>query len=407
MAHNYERRIQRILNPHDFDNNASNQKLAEKEVELLNSWHNQLQLDGKSKATQADYLEKAAMLLRKVDEEPDDIGKDELNDYLAGKSQGTIDTYKATLKQFFVWYYRSHLRVPEDEEPRFLEQQLTVSGGGKDKVKEEDVPAKEEVEALLESAYNHRDRALIALLADKGMRISEALALDLSDVHYDEAGIYLMVPEAKKDYESYRRNRLTWSRPALKDWLESHPLQGEEDAPLFCSLHKKEGEHIRMTYSAARGRLEAMKDRGEVSDNITLHKFRHYSATRDRQKKHLRDSYIVKDKGWDDPSMLERYDHLTDDTVDKAQIRQMVEDGQLDKSVLEDMSDSGNGEEQKLELIKCPNCGETNSPERDYCDRCNQPFTDEGISKQEQLRNAIQEYVEEKGLMDKLAEETG
>ena len=120
----------------------------------------------------------------------------------------------------------------------------------------------------------------------------------------------------------------------------------------------------------------------------------------------MRDSFIVQDKGWDDPSMLERYDHLTDDTVDKAHIKQMVEDGQLDKSVLEKMNGDGeNGEVTELELIRCPNCGEPNSPERDYCDTCNQPFNEEGIDQQERLQNLAQELLQDKIEEEEIMEE--
>lgn len=91
---------------------------------------------------------------------------------------------------------------------------------------------------------------------------------------------------SKERLRTYRKNLLTWSQPALKDWLETH--------------------------------------------------------------------------------------------VDKAHIKQMMEDGQLDKSVLEKMNGDGeNVEVTELELIRCPNCGEPNSPERDFCDTCNQPFNKE------------------------------
>lgn len=409
MSQNYQQRIKRVLKPEKVDKKSNcHENLDENIRELLQDWHNQLQLDGRSKATRCDYLTKASIFFRKYPENPSEIGKKQVNDFLSGKSQGTISTYKATLKQFFTWYYLDHKQVSKDELPRYIEKQLKVTSyNGQDKVKKEDIPTEQEIKTLMEGCLNHRDRALIAILADKGMRISEALALNVEDVNFDKAGIYLMVPEAKKDYESYRKNRVTWSRPALKDWLEAHPRKDEDKAPLFVTLRKggSYNEYTRLDYGGARGQLERLKKRLDVSENISMHKFRHYSTTRDRQKEHLRDSYIVKDKGWDDPSMLERYDHLTDDTVDKAHIKQMVKDGQLDKSVLEDLQNGDSEDVQELELIKCPNCQSANSPERDYCDQCNQPFNQDGIDKQEELKSLINDVIEEKGLMDKLKQE--
>lgn len=409
MVRNYEKRKDRVLNPENHENNC-HKNLTEEQIELLNLWNNQLQLDNKSDTTIVDYLEKSSRFLRSCNsEEVQEIGKEEVTAYLSGKSQNSLRTYKATLRQFFLWFYLDHLEVEEGDIPRFVDSKLKVSGTtAKNKVKKEDIPTEEEVQTLMKHAANHRDRALIALLADKGMRIKEALELEMQDVNFDQAGIYLMVPEAKKDYESYRKNRLTWSRPALKDWIEHHPRGDEDNPPLFVKMQTRVDEEPfrAMTYDAARQMLNKLMKRADLpehrQDRLSLHKFRHYSTTVDRQKQHMRDSFIVKDKGWDDPSMLEKYDHLTDQEVDIAHIKQMVEDGQLDKSVLEDF---GNGEEddlKEIELIRCPNCSHPNSPERDFCDQCNQPFNDEGIEKQDQLREAIDEYIEEKGLMEKL-----
>lgn len=408
MAHRYKHRIERFTNPEKFDQNC-HRNLPGNALQTLQHWNNQLDLDEKSQATRSDYLEKASIFLRNADKTPDEVEKQDVIDFLSDRSSSGRRTYKATLRQFFLWYYLDYQELPKDELPRFVDNQLKVSGSsGQDKVKKEDIPKEEEVKSLLETAWNHRDRALIAVLADRGMRISETPALDIKDVNFDQAGIYLMVPEAKKDYESYRKNRLTWSRPALKDWLETHPRRDEEDAPLFVKLQNRQDEddYRSLKYDAARHAFEKLRKRAGVRQNITLHKFRHYSTTQDRQKKHMRDSFIVQDKGWDDPSMLERYDHLTDDTVDKAHIKQMVEDGQLDKSVLEKMNGDGeNGEITELELIRCPNCGDPNSPERDYCDTCNQPFNEEGIDQQERLQNLAQELLQDRIEKEEILEE--
>lgn len=413
MTHRYKQRIERVLNPEKYEKenrSCCHSNLKDRQIEVLNQWHDHLDFKEKSQATRSDYLEKVSIFLRRTDKEIEDVDKQDAVSFLSDKSSGGKRTYKATLRQFFLWYYREKKRLSDEELPRFINGTLKVeSRGGQDKVKEEDVPTEEEVKNLLETAWNHRDRALIAILADKGMRISEALGLKIRDVNFDPAGIYLMVPCAKKDYDDYRKNRLTWSRPALKDWLENHPRRDEPEAPLFVKLQNRQDEddYRKLKYDAARHMLEKLKGRADV-ENVTLHKFRHYSTTKDRQKKHMKDSFVVKDKGWDDPKMLERYDHLTDDDVDKAHIRQMVEDGQLDKEVLEELEENGNGKgEQELELIRCPNCNLPNSPERDHCDQCNQPFNGEGIEKQERLKNLVQEAIEDKGLMEKLEAEVG
>lgn len=392
---NYEERINKVR-----DGEGVHDEIASAHHDLLRSWDDQLKLNGKSPATRTDYLEKTSNFLRHeaVDgKDMEEIGKQEVNRFLASKgSEQTVYSYKAPLRQFFLWYYTDHRGVSEDDMPRFVDKQLKASPPSKSKVKAEDVPEKDEVLALMDAARNNRDRALIALLADKGMRISEALSLDRKDVHFDRAGIYIMVPEAKKDYESYRKNRLTFSRPALKDWLDVHP-RDEEEAPLFT---KMQGERTRLQYDAARAMMNALKDRADVRDHITLHKFRHYSATNDLKDKHMKERYIVKEHGWDDPSMLDRYGHLTDDEVDRARIKQMVEAGQLPADALENGDDDEDA--VTVELIRCPNCDHDNAPEADMCDRCHQPFTEEAAEEQERYQQLVEEVLEEKGIKEEI-----
>lgn len=421
-ARNYTQRITRIRDGAGIHGN-----LTPSQQQLLQRWDDQLKLDGKSLATRTDYLEKTSNFLRHeavTDTAVSDLGKAEVNQFLADKgTQRTVYSYKAPLRQFFLWYYTDHRGVTDSEVPRFVEKQLKDAPPRKGRVTPEDVPRKEEITQLMTATTNNRDRAVIALLADKGMRISEALSLTRSDVYRDRAGIYLMVPEAKKGYESYRKNRLTFSRPALQEWLDDHPRAGD-NAPLFVNLQRRNecrncgnrgqtghcdqcggdtrSYYPQMQYDAARAMINSLKERAGVRESITLHKFRHYSATADLKNDYLKERFIVKEHGWDDPSMLDRYGHLTDDEVDRARIKQMVADGHLDKSVIEDGED-GNGDAAiELELIRCPNCRTRNSPERDYCDMCNQPFTDEAGEQQARLLNALRDYIEEHGLTEEI-----
>jgi len=54
-----------------------------------------------------------------------------------------------------------------------------------------------EVELLISKALNPRDKALIALLADSGLRIGEALKLRVKDIYFDDYGAFLIAPEGK------------------------------------------------------------------------------------------------------------------------------------------------------------------------------------------------------------------
>ncbi len=124
MVRNYEQRKDRVLNPENYETNC-HQNLTEEQIELLNHWHNQLQLDNKSQTTVVDYLEKTSIFFRKTDaQEVENIGKKEVTAYLSDKSQNSLRTYKATLRQFFLWFYLDHLEVDESDVPRFVDSKL-------------------------------------------------------------------------------------------------------------------------------------------------------------------------------------------------------------------------------------------------------------------------------------------
>lgn len=427
MTRNYEQRRRRVLN-----GEGAHSKLTAEHRDLLNRWSHDLENQEVAESTHTDYLEKLSIFLREAGKPVEEIDKEDALAFLSGKARSTKRTYKTTLRQFFLWYYRDHLQYEQNDLPRFVENQLKVTGTHRPKKRPEDIPKKEEVKELMQAAYNHRDRALIALLADVGCRISEALTMQRRDVDWRGETAVVQIPTVKKGVEDPRRQLrkdvLTFSRPALKDWWEASPVDGDE-APLFCNLQVRNectdcgsrGEqgtcdecggrvashYPAMTYDAARVMLNGLKDRPDVDvrDHITLHKFRDYSVAEDKRDKHMTVDLIMQAKGWDDRSMLERYGPLGDSDVEAARIRQMIEDGQLDPNEMDRFKDE-NGEEQvRLELIRCPACHKPNSPERERCDYCSQPFSTSAAEKQAQLMSAIRSYIDEKGLTDELVEQ--
>ncbi len=116
MVHNYENRINRVRGE-TTDTQQSNvhDNLTERHRDLLRQWDDQLQLEEKSPATRAGYLELLSHFLRETDLPVDEIGRKEVNAFLASKNG--LRTYKGTLPQFFLWYYRDHEQRDADAVP--------------------------------------------------------------------------------------------------------------------------------------------------------------------------------------------------------------------------------------------------------------------------------------------------
>ncbi len=168
-----------------------------------------------------------------------------------------------------------------------------------------------------------RDRALFYLLADTGLRVSEACSLTCDDVDFDELELFVT---GKGDKEA----RIRISPRALahlqnylhiRDLFHNTPLPYPADLPLFSRHDKRAGKKI-LPLSARS--VQQSVDRwvsqflGEkYLHEISPHSFRHYFVT-----------IVLRGTGGDvevakklarhaDISTTMRYAHLADDELDR------------------------------------------------------------------------------------------
>lgn len=95
--------------------------------------------------------------------------------------------YRISLKKFLKW------RLGNGEEYPPCVKWVKVPKNGVRNRLPEDLLTDAEVRALIRSCVNPRDRALISLLADSGVRIGELLTLRVGDVQDDEYGLVVQV----------------------------------------------------------------------------------------------------------------------------------------------------------------------------------------------------------------------
>jgi integrase/recombinase XerC len=115
-----------------------------------------------------------------------------------------------------------------------------------------------------------RDYALFSLLYGSGLRIDEALSLNVGDWPDDALKMRIMgkggkerevplLPEARKRVENYRHTA---------------PLSDDADAPLFCGVQGK-----RLNQGVAQKRMRDLRVDLGLSDTVTPHALRHSFAT--------------------------------------------------------------------------------------------------------------------------------
>jgi integrase/recombinase XerC len=185
-----------------------------------------------------------------------------------GKGNATRARHLSAVRSFFRWAGRRHglanpqvtiLATPRARKP--LPRALTVS------------EAKEVVSDIGEmsdsAAIQARDTALFALLYGAGLRIAEALALDVADAP-GAAGTLRVTGKGNKQ-------RIVPILPAVTDaitaWLRLHPRR-EPAAPLFLGAR---GE--RLNPGVAQRTLRNFRRLHGLPEHATPHALRHSFAT--------------------------------------------------------------------------------------------------------------------------------
>ncbi len=178
-----------------------------------------------------------------------------------------------------------------------------------------------DVTRLIEAVNNARDRALILLLLRTGMRIGEALGLQVNDIDLKEKKVHLM------EGEKNARGRVVYLSSdalfAMKRWLA---VRNNEETYLFY------GQRGRLFYSAARSRFVTYLKKARLDQKgHTVHSLRHTCAS-ELLNAGMRLEVLQQLLGHEDIEITRRYARLTDKTREEEYFRAMalIEKGGID-----------------------------------------------------------------------------
>jgi site-specific recombinase XerD len=137
------------------------------------------------------------------------------------------------------------------------------------------VPEDEAVRQLMlacdpESFEGRRNRALIALLADSGLRIGEALRLRIEDVNFSARTLSVRAGKGQKDGVGFFGAE---AARYVRAWLAKRREARPEDF-LFTDRESRS-----MTRNAATRILHRLSDRAGLPRRVGPHALRHYAAT--------------------------------------------------------------------------------------------------------------------------------
>lgn len=253
----------------------------------------------------------------------------------------------------------------------------------------EDLLSKEEIEAMLQKAGNSRDRALISVLYEGGLRGRELADLTWNDIRFNAWNAVLNT--AGKTGKP-RYIPLVMSRPYLAQWKNDYPAEMHPDAYVFVTMRKSsQGDNLPMSYANVSKRLKKIAKLAGIEKEISTHSFRHSRVT------HLITDKVpetfIKKMMWGNTTtnMFQTYSHLTNEDIDSC----IAEMNGIKIHTEEE-------EEKKDKLLhprQCVECGTVNAPTANFCSVCGSPLTSEAHTETETSQDELQTLLQDESVM--------
>lgn len=305
--------------------------------------------EGWADNTLANDLKALIELSRATNKVFEEVSQDDLysffDDLNSRISFSSVKLYKAKLRIFFRFIKRNDLA------------DICISKKQKSKEKlPEDLLTQKDIEKLINTALNLRDKAFIALLYESGARKGEIMDIQVKHVQFDEQGAVVTLPKGKT---GARRIRIVFATGYLRNWIDNHPDKKNRDDFIWAST-KYEGKV--MGYRTAWGNLQRLARKAGIQKRVNPHSFRHARAT--HLAKDLTEQQLKIYLGWTaGSSMAATYVHLSGKDVDNAILK------------LNGIEVQEKGSDNALKTIKCPRCKEMQNENARYCFKCGLPLS--------------------------------
>jgi integrase len=279
-----------------------------------------------------------------------------------GLSEGTVRNYRKALRVFYKWR-------GED-----WAEDITIGASPERKVNPDALLTDADIDDLLDTAPNLRDKCAIALLADAGFRIGAVASLRVRDVDLSGRLAMVSINEEGNNKDATGAVPITWSRGHVAKWLSEHPRSDDPDAALIHKLRQSDGgdgmdveDDGAMTYQYLARRVRWIGDKAGIDgDKLKTHNFRKTAISRwiregvpEQQIKHR--SFWAKDS-----SQFDVYSGVTSE--------EMNQDIGAFYGIVEEDPDQDGG------MQECPQCNATLRGSESFCGQCGAPLTDDAAA---------------------------
>jgi site-specific recombinase XerD len=212
---------------------------------------------------------------------------------------------KVTIKALFKHFLGEDLYYPK-------QVAWIKTSGAKNKMLPEDLLSEAEVLKLIGAAKDLRDKAIIALLFDTGMRIGELASLRIKDVEIGDAISHVMA----NGKTGMRRIPITFSVPYISQYLNTMQNAKPSDS-LWKTIGRWENTQKTVSSDGIRQMLKRLARNAGIDKRIYPHLFRHSRASYYANR--LTEQQLKVYFGWTgDSKMAATYVHLSGRDIDNA-----------------------------------------------------------------------------------------
>lgn len=321
-----------------------------KNSKIISQFENYCFSTGLSKARITKYVLSLKKIAKWLGKNFDEASKDDIEQLVnnlerTDYSAWTKHDYKVIIKRFYKW-----LKDDDEEYPNEVKW-IKTTFKKKDAILPQNLLTEEDIQKLVDSASNLRNKAFIITLYESGARIGEIGNMQIKDVVFEERYTTLML----RGKTGSRRVIVVASTPYLNMWLQNHQLKNNPEAPLWINLGTV-NRYKAMSYSGLAKILKVTAKRAKIKKRATPHMFRHSRATFLATK--LTEAQMNQIFGWKQGSKMPSiYVHLSGRDVDDAILGVYG----LKKTIKE---------KPKLTPTICPRCSLSNTYDAKFCTRC-------------------------------------
>jgi integrase len=153
----------------------------------------------------------------------------------------------------------------------------------------------DELQQLIDSCKNTRDKAIISVMYDGAFRLGEFVNMTIGDIIKDEQGRVGIIVDGKTGQGV---GWLNSSVAYLDNYLKTHPNKNNKDAPLWITQYNK-----KFSYTGLQQLIYLIAGKSPITKNISCHTLRH-SRIRYLKNKGMPEAHLRQFARWSKDSVM-------------------------------------------------------------------------------------------------------